>query len=216
MPLFRRLPLALAFVPLLAVAQSGSVSFTAGLAAYGVEGYDCDPTLPTVQIGSGDIRPCFYSFEERLDPAPSKRGAGSGGFAAIRIRADITDRVAGELAVHTHWDTNADGRGLPIRSEGEFEHTWAAGIDFGAEYALVEGPVRPTVTAGIGVITFNRDGTLLFRETIRPAVFAGAGLEYALNRWALVRVDGRLRQAFTDGRTLARGAEVSGGIGFAF
>ncbi|GAB5533811.1 MAG: hypothetical protein Rubg2KO_00600 [Rubricoccaceae bacterium] len=203
------------------LAQNLSVSFTAGYAEYGVEGYDCDPT-PDADGRGGDIPLCASARQfgtSLVTPALYKRGEGGGGFVAVRIRESFSPNIAAELAVHTHWRTNRDNGPLPIQAlqENNFrDGSWASGVELGAEYIFMEGSVRPSVTLGGGILTFSDDGSLRFGNSIRPSAFAGASVELQASKRTFFRVDGRLRQAFTRGRTLARGAELSGGIGFRF
>ncbi len=196
------------------LAQNLSLSFTAGYSQYGVEGYDCRPT-PYASIDSrGDIGACTGSGTSLVSPSPQSRGEGGGGFAAVRIRESFSKNISAEISVHTHWDTESRGkRGLPIQGAEGFSNSWAAGVELGVEYILIDGPIRPSVTLGGGLITFSGSGSLEYANAIRPAAYAGVGADFQVSKRTFFRVDGRLRQAFADGRTLARAAEISGGIG---
>lgn len=207
-------------VPQAHAQRKGALSLSVGYAAYGVEGYACDQSARGV-----DSEPCVVRNTASVNPTRLKRGEGGGGIVALRIRANMTDRISGELAVHTHWATEtAGGRMPPIQPTEASLHTsarardsWAAGIDVGAEYALLDGSFRPMVTLGGGLITFGKEGSLDVQAVgVSPTLLGGVGVEQKLGSGLFLRVDGRLRHAFDGGETLARGAEFSGGVGAIF
>ena len=207
--------------PAVPSARKGSISITAGYSAYGVEGYRCDPRQ---QVGFGSRNACVRNGSTAVTPLRFKRGEGGGGYAAVRIRANFTERWSGELAVHSHWSTQ--GADLPIQGPANAdaslspfvqEDSWASGLDVGAEYAFLDGPFRPSATLGVGVVTFGKNGSMDIQDAgLSPVVLVGGGVEQAIANGWFVRLDGRLRQAFDGGELLARGAEFSGGVGVNF
>ncbi|MEO0559276.1 MAG: outer membrane beta-barrel protein [Bacteroidota bacterium] len=207
----------LLLIPQASAQRKGALSLSVGYSEYGVEGYACNPNPSTAGA-------CFSRGSSSVRTSRYRRGEGGGGFVALRIRGNMSEQISGELSVFTHWATEtAGGRMPPIQptatsaQNGNREDTWASGIDVAAEYALLDGTLRPTVALGAGLITFGTDGSLDVQNVgISPTVLAGVGVEQKLGSGLLFRVDGRLRHAFDGGETLARAAELSAGVGVIF